>query len=195
MMVVGGYYHPSLSQSNLAFYLDNQRALMLEGNFTLQGGLVSELILGTQNAKTTTLPIIIQVDSDIFLHPNVSLPVYSVKSMNLTQDRRVRTVLGNDLDDMIDEADIILQGRAISSRVDFANDHYGRRQVYTFYTIRGNTPVKGSLTNHNNFTLQIIGGRVPDSDIEVVVTHMPQLTIGRDAILFLKHYVDKMGVV
>ena len=183
--------------SNLAFYLNNRQPLILKGMLILRGGLVSELVLGTMNEKITMLPVLVQVNSDILLHPNVSVPVYSIKSMNSIQDRKVREVLGDDLNDMINEADIILQGRALSARVAFANDYYGRSQVYTFYRIRGNVPIKGSFTKqkYNNFTLQVIGGRVPGSDIEILVTHMPKLTIGKDTVLFLKHYADKMGVL
>ena len=155
---------------------------------------MSELLLEGQTiGGKSLLPLLIWSDSSLLLREVVA--TQSVKSLDVHTDRRVKAALGDELEEMLQEAEIILQGRTISSRTALADDYYGRKQVYTFYTIHGNVPLKGRLADHKHFTLQVIGGRIPNSDIEIIVTHMPRLTIGKDTILFLKRYVDKMGVL
>ena len=125
----------------------------------------------------------------------IRLDIVSLQSFNTSQENRIREILGNQAEDMIREADVIFQGRAMSSRVDLANDYYGRRQVYTFYTIRASDILKGGVRNPDNFVLQVIGGRIPGSDIDIVTSHQPKFSLNQRYILFLRNYIDKIGVV
>ena len=186
-----------------------ENTLTLEGSFHLRGGAVTELLLEGQTIEKKGLePLLFWSDLNFLLMDKVA--IQSVKSMDDTQETRLRAALGDELEEMLEEADMILQAKAVSSQTAMADNYHGRKQVYTFYTIQGNVPVKGKLTqealakykkqhkrdfDYNNFTLQIIGGKIPNSNIRVITTHMPRLAIGKDTILFLKEYVDKLGVL
>ena len=169
-----------------------QSILRLRGSFTLRGGRITEFF----TEDPGLIARLIEVDTNIFFQLSpIRLDIVSLKSFNASQENRIREALGDQADGMINEADVIFQGRAASSRVDLANDYYGRRQVYTFYTIRANEPLKGKVQNPDNFVLQVIGGRIPGTDIAIVTSHQPKFNLDQRYILFLKNYADKIGVV
>ena len=193
-------------------YDSPQNTLILEGNFHLRGGMVTELVMEGQTKKEKSLlPLLIWSDSDSEFRLADRIAIQSIKSLDAVHETHLKAALGNELEEMIEEADLIVQGQTLpnpDTRID--DTHYGGQHIYTFYTIQGNVPVKGKLSqealakykkqhkrdfDYNNFTLQIIGGKIPNSDIEIIATHMPKLTPGKDTILFLKEYTDKLGVL
>ena len=186
----------SIGQNNRRISLENPNSsnntLLLSGSFYLRGGMVTELLLEGQTTKKKSLqPLLIQWD-DKYMRKSMAY-IKSVKSLFKVYENRLRAVLGNELEEMIEEAEIILRGRVVGKSMRLAPDFRGNQEIYSFLRIRVNDSLKGTKRNGDVFTLQMIGGRV--GNMSLTVSHMPVFELNEESMIFLKQYPDRLGVI
>jgi hypothetical protein len=128
------------------------------------------------------------------LKMKVSLTYLTLLLVILTGNARATTVVAPTFDQLVDEAEVIFQGKVTAVRSQWTGEG-AQRVIVTFITFSVEDSLKGNPGQ--SYTIRMVGGTVDGETLEIA--DAPRFAVGNRDVLFVEHngsqFIPLVGIM